>query len=155
MDNLEYAKKILADGGYTCCAYNGEQLYVSKSRGVAPLLEMIDSGNSLEGFCAADRVVGAAAAFLYVILKVERVHSGVISTHALKVFERYGIECCWDELTEAIINRQGTGLCPMESSVMGIEDPYEAETAVRRKLEELRSGEIGHTDSQTSGEGNI
>lgn len=42
----------------------GSTIYISTERGVKPLIDRIDDGTDLQGFSAADKVVGKAAAFL-------------------------------------------------------------------------------------------
>ena len=41
--------------------------------------------------------------------------------------------------TESIINREGSGKCPMEEATENINDPDEAVAAIGAKLKELRS----------------
>lgn len=137
VNDLDRAKKLLDDGDYTCAACCGEREYTSRERGVKPLLALIDNGRTLEGYSVADRVVGRAAAYLYVELKAQCVHAHIMSRAAQEVFSRYGVAHSADELVDAIINRAKTGLCPMESAVWDISDPHEAELAVRAKVREL------------------
>ena len=137
MNDMEKAKALLAEGGYTCAACKGDEEYVSTQRGVRPLLELIDARRSLAGYSAADRVVGRAAAYLYVELEVSRVYAQVMSRAAQEVFERFGVEHGADTVVDAIANRTNTGLCPMESAVWDITDVHEAELAIRKKVKEL------------------
>ncbi len=139
MNDLEKAKRLLSEGGYTCVICGGEQVYSSNDRGVKPLLELLNRGENVKGFSAADRVVGKAAAFLYVLLGVKEVHAGVISVPAAEVFRNFGIAAGWDEKVAAIQNRTNTGLCPMEGSVWNIDEPDKALDAVKAKLRELMS----------------
>lgn len=138
---LEAARSALEEGQYTCVLNMEGELFTSRDRGVAPLIRFIDSGRSFRGACAADRVVGRAAAFLYVILGVSRLHAGVLSRTAQEVLLRFGIPASCDSLTDTIFNRSMTGLCPMESTVLSIDSPEEALAALRKKLAELRSGQ--------------
>ena len=80
--NLVYAKELLEKENFTCVLWYGEHLYTSRERGVKPLLEWLDQGLDLSSFSAADKVVGKAAAFLYVLLGVSRVYASVISEAA-------------------------------------------------------------------------
>lgn len=137
MNNFDEAKRILASGNYTCVAVSAADTYTSTLRGVKPLLDLIDSGKSLKDYSVADRVVGRAAAFLYVILKADEVYADVMSKGALEVFSEYGIRAEYGELTDRIINRAKTGMCPMESAVLGIDEPFAAADAVRKKLRTL------------------
>ena len=83
-------------------------------------------------------MVGKAAAFLYVLLKVEKLYVAVISKHALEILQFYGVPVEYGELVDAIKNRKGDGFCPMETAVLEINESDEAVAAVLRKQEELK-----------------
>lgn len=136
--DLEKAKKLLESAKATCAFVKDEEAFFSLERGVASLLKLLQEEKSLAGFSAADKVVGRAAAFLYVLLKVEKLYAGVISKYALEVLNFYGVPVEYGELVEAIRNRKGDGFCPMETAVLGISEPSEAVAAVVKKQEELR-----------------
>lgn len=136
---LERAKARLHETDSTCVLCRGEQEVSSTRRGIAPLLEFLDEGMPLKGFSAADRVVGKAAAFLYVRLGVAAVYAGVMSRPAYETLTAHGIAASYGTLTDAIINRAGDGGCPMEQAVWQITDPEEAEQTLRRRLAELLS----------------
>lgn len=131
------AKALLSGSERTFAACRGEQVYDSTRRGVAPLLELLDRGVSLAGFSVADRVVGRAAAFLYLRLGAERVYARVMSRPAQQVFADAGVACACEEWVPLIRNRTDTDLCPMEKAVLDIRDKDEAEQAIRRRLKEL------------------
>lgn len=135
---LERAKRLLSEGDYTLAMVRGETTVTSVKRGVRPLINLIDAGESLSGFSAADKVVGKAAAFMYVLLGVECLYANVISQPALEVLERNGITAEYGTLTEAIRNRTNTGFCPMETAVKEISEPHEALKAVREKLAQMK-----------------
>ncbi|MCQ2965432.1 MAG: DUF1893 domain-containing protein [Alphaproteobacteria bacterium] len=94
-------------------------------RGINPLLKQLEQG-TFEGAFLADRIVGKAAALLYVYGKVKKVYTLTISKPAIQVFEEYGIKYTADQVIENIRNREKTGLCPMETKVLFISDPTEA-----------------------------
>ena len=108
-------------------------------RGVAPLLKWLDEGINLQGFSAADKVVGKGAAYLYILLEVKEIYANVISRPALDTLKKHNIPTSYAILTEAVKNRDNTGLCPIESAVMNIDNPHDALTAIRNKLELLKS----------------
>lgn len=135
--NLEKAKRILTDGGYTCVICRGEEVHTSTMRGVKPLVDWLNAGTDLRGFSAADKVVGKATAFLYVLLGVKEVHSLVMSAAAFGVLESHGIHASCTRQVPSIINRRGDGPCPFEAAVWEITDPAQALTAIRTKQREM------------------
>ena len=138
MSDLESAKSLLLEGGYTCVLTRHETVYTATARGVKPLVDWLDSGLDLRGYSAADKVVGRATAFLYVLLGVREVHSLVMSTPARQALEAGGIAASCDRVVSGIINRRGDGPCPFEDAVLGITDPLEALTAIRKKQFQMR-----------------
>ncbi len=139
MNDLEKAKEMLEKSEYTCVFRNGDSVMTNKKRGVAPLLELLDENKSLEGYSAADKVVGNGAAFLYVLLKVKTLYAKIISKSALETLERYKINVQYETLTDAIRNRDNTGFCPIETAVQGITEPEIALIAIRDKLEKMKN----------------
>ncbi len=135
--NLENAKLLLKQDGRTLAAVNGEKRIISNQRGIHPLLDLLEEKQSLRGFSAADKVVGKAAALLYVLLEPDEIYAEVISEAALNVLTQNGIKTEYKILAAAIRNRSGTGFCPMETAVRGTEDPRKALTLIREKLSEL------------------
>ena len=134
---MQRAYTLLTEGGYTVALCRGNVTYTDIRRGVAPLLALLDAGTDVTAFSAADKVVGKAAAFLYLRLGVAAVHAGVISAPAYDLLTANGVVTTYDTLVPAIRNRAGDGYCPMETVCMPLTDPTEAETAIRKRLAEL------------------
>lgn len=105
------AKEILKDGSFTLVLTDGEKTLTSHDRGVKPLLELLEKGGDYSSFSAADKVVGSAAAYLYVLLKPQEVYALTMSEKAKAVFEKYGIIFEAECIVPAIINRKGDGFC--------------------------------------------
>ena len=139
--DLKKAKNMLDSNQYTCVFVKNDSIYTSTQRGVKPLLELLDSGE-FKGFSAADRVIGKAAAYLYVLLEVKSVYARIVSDQALEVLKRHGIDAFYGESVKAIINRTNTGLCPMETCVADKDTPEAALEAIKSKLIELSSKKI-------------
>lgn len=138
--NLLYARELLLSGDYTCVICQGETVFTSTRRGVAPLLNWLENGTDLTDFSAADRVVGCGAAFLYCLLKVKAVHTRVMSQPAADVLKLYGIEAYADTFVDGIINRTGTGPCPFEAAVMDIQNAEDALAAILNTRRQLLKG---------------
>ena len=103
------------------------------------MMTYLSGGYDLSGFAAADKIVGKAAAMLFVLADVKAVYAPVMSETAKEILMQHGIDAEYDQLTDQIINRAGTDLCPMEKAVREIADPQEAFYAIRRTMEYLQS----------------
>lgn len=135
--------KTLLKGKTTCVLVKGECVFTSESTGIRPMLDWIGEGRDLRGFEAADRIVGKAAATLFVYAGVKNVYAEVLSEPGRRYLEENGIAVRWEALTERIVNRRGDGLCPMEETVMDIIDASEAYRALKAKAEELAGSKNG------------
>lgn len=124
MTDLERAKAGLA--GHSVCLCKNGDLLTADGRGIAPLLHLVPTGASLAGSAAADLIVGKAAALLFVRAGVACVFGKVMSESGRDVLLKHGVPCSFETLTKRIINRAGTGLCPMEQAVQDVDDPEEA-----------------------------
>lgn len=136
--DLDHARELLLRDGYTCVLCRGQQVHTAVARGVKPLLDWLNSGLDLRGYSAADKVVGRATAFLYVLLGVRAVHALVMSTPARQVLTENGIEAFCDREVAGIINRRGDGQCPFEEAVLGVSDPVDALEIIRKKQFTMR-----------------
>ena len=137
--DLAKAKKILLDTGATCVLCKGGSRVESQLRGVTPLVDLLDTFMDFSGYCAADKVVGKATAFLYCLLEVKAVYTPVISEQALQVLQQHGIDAQYDLCVPAILNRRKDGFCPMETATRHIDDPETALDAIRSTLEKLHA----------------
>ena len=85
------------------------------SRGVADLLHLYESGKSFSGAVIADKVVGKGAAAMMIALGFKRCLTPVASTAAIELLHYYGVATEALETVDYIINRKGTGRCPVET----------------------------------------
>ncbi len=135
---LERAKASLR-GEITFAAVlsNGE-LITSEKKGIAPMMALLrEDMEILRGACVADRVIGRAAALLMEKAGVAAAHGDIVSVHALRAFAKSGIPFTYEKKVDYIINRTKTGMCPMEQTVLEIEDADAAYEALKLKLAEL------------------
>ena len=108
------------------------------ARGVKPLLELATaSPEFLEDASVADKVTGAASAFILVQGKAKELYTDVISQRAEEILTMHGINYTAAVTVNHIINRSGTGGCPMEEAVNGIDNPSDALNAITDTLNSL------------------
>ncbi len=136
--DLEQAKTLLKENNYTCVLCKDGQTYTSTERGVKPLLKWVESGQDFKGFSVADRIVGKAAALLYVLLGVHTVFAEVMSEDGTYTLARHGITPLCDTSVKEIRNRTNTGMCPMEEVVKGIAKPLDGFSAIRNKITAMK-----------------
>lgn len=136
--NLECAKRKLSDEGHTLVLYNGTEYVTSTDRGIKPLVELYEKQRSYNTFSVADKVVGKAAAFMYVLLGIKEIYTVVISKEAFMVFKEYGICVEYDVVSDFIINRDKTDICPMEKLVLDVKSPLEAYEKIILKLKKMQ-----------------
>lgn len=136
--DLAKACQMLTQEQLTCALVSDDLVYISRERGVKPLLDCYYGKKMPTGFSAADKVVGKAAAFLYVLLGAKQLYAQVLSRPALDVLQKNGIEVSYGQLTEAIKNRAGTGFCPMETAVLHEDDPVKALDKIEKTRRTLK-----------------
>ena len=117
--NLNRAIELLQEGAALAVVNGGGELTYDE-RGIKTLLSL--QSGSLTGAFVADKVVGKAAAMMLVRGGAIEVYARVISAPALEVFKAHRIVCLYGEVVPNIINRDKTGLCPMEQAVLGEND---------------------------------
>lgn len=127
IDELTYAQEMLTRGDYTLVVCRDGYVHISEDSGLGGLLQIAGSGE-WEGACAADKVVGKAAALLFVKLKVSAVYAGTLTKSAARVFEANGIAYRYGECVGSLLNAGGTDYCPYEKAVQSTENPDEAFT---------------------------
>ena len=133
-NDIETAKEILFSGSYSCVLCRGNSVFKTEEKGIKPLVEFCSDGNSYNGFSAADKIVGKAAAFLYAKMGVKRIHAHVLSKNGEAVLKKYGIDYTFDTLCDEIINRAGTDICPMEKAVKAVENYEDAYFTLLNKI---------------------
>lgn len=135
MTDLQTAKNNLAD--HTICLCRDGNCLYSESRGIAPMMGFIKGGADLTGYSVADIVVGKAAALLFARCGIKAVFAKTLSRYGKEILEAYNICYEYEVLTEKIINRAGTDICPMEKAVMNTDNPEEAYLILKETLNNI------------------
>lgn len=124
MKDIDIAKTVLSTEKQSLVIVkNGQIIYKSDRRGIYPLYMAVkECGPELEDASAADKVVGRGAARLYQFSKVKSIYTYMISEGTREVFKENHIAFETEKTVPFIKNREGTGVCPVETL------SYEAET---------------------------
>lgn len=137
---IELAKQLLTTEKHALVLVKEEQSRVFDESGIRPLLRLIQQGDTiLHGAYAADKVVGKAAAMLFVLGGICEIYANVISETALQFLNDAGVPCTYDQKVPYIINRDQTGMCPMERCCLPLTQPQQAYLQLSQALERLSS----------------
>ncbi len=113
--DISFLVDILHKEKCSCVVCKNDKVSLFHQRGIKDLLLLYNSSDSeLEDALVADKVVVKGAAALMILGKVKAIHVDVISIPALKLLENAHIEVEYASLVPNIINRSGTGICPVE-----------------------------------------
>lgn len=86
-------------------------------RGVADLYLLLkEQAELLHEASVADKIVGKAAAAIMISAGVAELHSRIVSELALSILNGSGIKVSYESVTPHVINRSGSGWCPLESA---------------------------------------
>lgn len=137
MTDLNVAVSALK--GHSLALCKDGKVITSDKRGVLPWLNFLEENVNLNGYSVADAVVGKAAAMFMVKAGVIAVHAVVISEKGKAFLEKNGIKPEYETLVPAIINRDKSGFCPMETAVENVSDAEEGALIIKKKLQEIRN----------------
>lgn len=116
-------------------------IYTSEKRGVAPIIEKIDTDpDFFKGASAADRVIGKAAAMLLEKYGVSEIYAKVTSKYAVAYLNDKKTVLTYDIKVNHIINRSGADMCPMEKAVLNVNNADEGEKLIRDTINSMMKG---------------
>lgn len=138
-DDLRLAKETLQARGLSLVLVKGGKLLRwSQREGIADLLAFMEElGAELQGAALADKVVGKAVAMVVCYAGIASVYSPLASQAALVQLRGAGVTVEYDQVVPNILNKQGTGTCPLERLTLALDDPREAVEALREFLRNL------------------
>lgn len=135
MKKMERLVEILHEGNHSLAIYTpisrsesgseaevdaGEcisaSIHIFDGRGISDLYRIYTSTPAiLKNAMIADKVVGKGAAALMILGGVSKLHADVISKSALSLLQEAGVQVEYAKLADNIINKQNTGICPIET----------------------------------------
>ncbi|MBO7362245.1 MAG: DUF1893 domain-containing protein [Lachnospiraceae bacterium] len=123
--------------GHSICLCRHGEIIFDDGKGISPMMKFIAADRDLRGYCAADLIVGKAAAMLFVKAGIAEVYGETMSEAGAEYLKSHGIPYSFGTFTDRIVNRKGDGICPMEQTVADISDPEEGYQALKQKILEL------------------
>ena len=141
-DAAEEAIDMIKSGKATCITVkNNKILNAASPIGISYLLNLYDK-DELDGVFLADTIIGKAAAMVLTKGGAKACYGYTVSESGLKWLNEHNIPVSYTNLTSVIQNRKGDGMCPMEETVLNIDNADEAITALNRKVAELRQATL-------------
>ena len=150
MNVLKKAKEKLLSKNLTCVIFDWEkEVFSSRESGIAPVYRLVAADiNAVRGMSLADKVIGRALAVILIKGGIKSCYGQVVSRPALELLTSYGIEVSYGGLTEQIMNRAGSDLCPMEKLVAD-HDPETAFSMIHNTLSGLSAKTSNPASSQS------
>jgi len=128
-ESEQLVQTTIRSGDATLCAADSGALVCRLTgRGIRALVvavedEHVASHGPLDW---GDKLVGRAASLLFALVHARSVFALKMSTGAQDVLRAAGIPFACDAVILDVLNRAGTGPCPMEEAVGGITEPLAA-----------------------------
>lgn len=125
---------------------NNKMVLSSDERGIKPLYTAYTSGKCYENALLIDKVIGLGAAAIAVEIGITEVWTHTISASAQKFLESRHVDVQFKKSAEFILNRQGTGVCPVETIALTLnilENTSENSLKFEHMIAEIRSFLIG------------
>ena len=106
---------------------NGRVLFETESHGLSDLVEAINHlQSSMKGSSVADRIVGRAAALLFVYSGVSAVFAVTMSDGGKAILDNNNVFHEFEKRVPRILNLKKTDACPFEKLVAKLSSPEEA-----------------------------
>lgn len=132
--------RVLHGGGHSLVVA-ADRVRTFDGRGISDLYALLtEHPDRLRGASVADKVVGKGAAALMVLGGVREVYADVVSTPALDLLRANGLPVRFAQEVPHIVNRAGTGLCPIETRCMPCRTPEECLERIRSFIVDLKTG---------------
>lgn len=140
------AVQEIKSGSCSCILIRNDQIvHRGHGPGVQPLLELMETSEDralLENAFVVDKIIGKAAAMIFVLGNIAGAYGITISINGKKYLEKHGKDCRSERCVDAISDRTGQGICPIERSVLEIDDPQEGYQVIAATRKALLQGKI-------------
>lgn len=117
MKDIELAKQILNNDNKTIVIVkDGKVIFTSENKGIKPVYEAFNElKDELKGSSVSDKVVGKAASMIYKHADIKELSTKLISQNAVDILKNTSIVFEYQKLVSYIKNREQSGMCPIET----------------------------------------
>jgi hypothetical protein len=138
--DLEIAKEKLKQRNLALViAKRGEVIFETSSHGIAGLLRAVEElGEEMRGSSAADKILGKAAALLFIYAGVIAVFAVTASERGIQALKDSNVLCQFENRVPHILNSKRDDICPFEKLVFNISNPREAYEKLKSLVAERR-----------------
>lgn len=135
----DYLKIFIEHPEITCFIIKEDKIIFSSSeKGVKPLLDYYNEfGVSNDPLTIVDKIIGKGAVVLSILVGAKSIITPTISEDALLLAKEYNLNVSFENIVPFIINRNKDGRCPIESSVLNINDIKDGYNKILNALKEL------------------
>ena len=121
------AVNMIKEGKASCVVIKGKTIiHTADGRGVSPLMQLYrEKPEKLENAYVVDKIIGKAAAMILVLCGTKKVYGEIMSAAGLAFLQEHEIETGYGRCVDALSAREGSGICPIEKSVLSVDDPIE------------------------------
>jgi hypothetical protein len=137
--SAENALALIQSGEKSCVVVRAKEIiYAANGRGIAPLLAVYrDEPEKLKDSFVLDKIIGKAAAAILVQGGAYKAYGEIMSIAGRDLLTRNALAVEYGSLVDAIKNRNGDGICPIEQAVLDIDDPQECVARIEEAVRAL------------------
>lgn len=137
----ERAKQMIKNGQASCVIIKDNRIIrTAIGQGITPLISVYENEPEiLTNAFVVDKVIGKAAAMMIILGGAKRVYGEIMSAAAYTYLTERGCRADYGERIDVIANRSGDGMCPLENSVLDIDDPEAGYHLLKETINHLRS----------------
>ncbi len=157
-ENEELVRTTIRSGEATLCAVaDGALVYQLTGRGIGALVTAVEKERAASHGALdwGDKLVGRAAALLFTLVRPRSVFALTMSTGAQDVLRAADIPFTCDAVIVDVLNRAGTGPCPMEAAVSSIGDPLAALEKLKQVSQSLSNAGRNHAPEKGESMNNL
>ena len=120
---------------HTLAIYKNGKIKYYDQRNLKPVfLAFEDFNNDFKDCFIVDRRISKASAILFAYGNAKNLRTPIMTKSAREFFQKQGINCKADEVTDSVLDKNSKIKCPLEKTVLNIDDPKTAYNLLKQKV---------------------